>query len=102
MSTTKISNVRLRYHRNGVAGEGFFLVAFAIGRGKSRQDLLATVFEEPGCCAVIDPADLASRWRGDDFEPALRAAIEQQMAAGDSAFNRGKACPSGFVRSDTP
>jgi hypothetical protein len=64
-----------RYHRNGVAGEGFHLCSFLYLRGKDTVALQAVVFDDPGRVAVIKPDDIQSRWRGDDFEQALREAI---------------------------
>jgi hypothetical protein len=65
-------------HRNGVSGEGFHLVAFtftsAAQEGGETTSLLATVFEADKHVAVIDPTDLDSKWRGDQFEAELRAA----------------------------
>lgn len=37
----------------------------------------AVVFEGAGRCAVFWPPDIASRWRGDDFEPGLRKPIAE-------------------------
>ena len=63
-----------RYHRNGVAGEGFHLCSFLFTRGNLA--LVAVVYETPGHVAVINPVNIAERFRGDDFEKALREAIE--------------------------
>jgi len=61
-----------RYPRNGVADEGFNLCRFAWGRGKNAVDLQAIVFSAPGRVAVTSSA-ITDRWRGDDFEEAIRA-----------------------------
>lgn len=63
-----------RYHRNGVRGEGFFLCRFLYLRGKNTVEMQAVVFDEPGHVAVTS-SNINDRWRGDDFEPALREAI---------------------------
>ncbi len=55
-----------RYHRNGVAGEGFNLCRFKWGRGRNAVDLQAIVFAAPGPVAVTSAA-ITDRWRGDDF-----------------------------------
>ena len=64
-----------RYHRNGVSGEGFYLCEFLYLRGKHTKQMRAVVFDAPGHVAVMSE-DIGSRWHGDDFEPALRAALE--------------------------
>ncbi len=67
---------QIEYHRNGVCGEPFHVVAFRWGRTR----LIAIVFETPWYVAVITPdgpGGLADRWRGDDFEVPLREAIER-------------------------
>lgn len=80
----KIDNPRVRYHRNGCFGEGFHTVSFTEGRGQRRRFRRAVVFEGEGRVAVLDLNDAGLRFRGDQYEPALRAAIE---AAGDSAYD---------------
>lgn len=79
---------RIEYHRNGISGVGFHLVEF-IAR-EDRRPMLAAVFHTPHCVAVLecDPARfliLGSRWRGDLFEPELRAAIESHESKEVSA-----------------
>lgn len=83
----------VEYHRNGISGAGFHVVTFApgarMGEG-SGAVFMATVFEARGHVAVLrlaggtdgasglaDDADRAieAHFRGDDFEPELRAAI---------------------------
>lgn len=68
---------QVRHHRNGVSGESFAAVAFSEGRGRNKRHLLAAVFDTPGHIAVLSatPGTVADRWRGDDYEPELRAAI---------------------------
>lgn len=65
----------VRYHRNGVAGNGFHACSFLYLRGKNTIEMRAAVFPEPGNVAVMSN-DIADRWCGDDFEKALRDAIE--------------------------
>jgi hypothetical protein len=65
------------YHRNGVAGNGFFACAFKWRMGRELIDMTAVVFTERGNCAVLS-TNPDQRWRGDDFEPALREAIRLQ------------------------
>ena len=72
----------VRYHRNGVHGEGFYCIVFDDHRQRIRANhLVAAVFETEGTVAVMCPVRPFSRWRGDLFEAELRAAI---AAAPDS------------------
>jgi hypothetical protein len=72
-------------HRNGVAGQPFEVVLFK-EPGRKARPMLAILFDEPHYCAVLDVAKLAAgdiafgsnSWRGDDYEPHLRQAIEQR------------------------
>lgn len=86
---------RVRYHRNGVCGEGFYVIAFRERQGRKFVPYIGVLFgnpiEEPGKfiaeCAVINPADITDTRRGDHYEPSLRAAA---IAAheDDSAYRR--------------
>lgn len=80
----KLKIDRVRYHRNGSMGAGFHVLEFRWRqRGERRERrFVATVFDEAAHCAVLEPSNLLNRWRGDDFESALRAAI---AAAGNDA-----------------
>lgn len=71
----------ISYHRNGMSGDGFHVVAFKNGGEK----MIATVFEENGKCAILS-VDLLNRdiiksgvnsWRCEYFEDDLRKAIEE-------------------------
>ena len=81
--------LQVAYHRNGICGAPFHAILFQTDHqvqvnGVDRDaTFLATVFEEPDHCAVIC-VDLLegcgvtftnNSWRGDHFEPELRAAI---------------------------
>ena len=63
-----IRDLRVRYHRNGICGNSFFACSFTF----EGRPMVATVFEASGDCAVLDPTDINSRWRGDHFEDILR------------------------------
>lgn len=73
----------IAFHRNGVSGEGFYVVKFY---DRSVGDMLGIVFDEPGCVAVfnkysLDLGDIgfaSNSWRGDYFEPFLRKAIMEE------------------------
>lgn len=70
----------IAYHRNGVCGEGFHAVLF---RCPSNGEMMATVFDGSGQCAVLRLKELAdanirfgeNSWRGDHYEVDLRRAI---------------------------
>ena len=73
----EITDTRITYHRNGCTGKGFHVVQFTWDNYGEPVRLFGIVFAEPGHCAVIyaDREPQTSDWRGDQFEPALRAAI---------------------------
>lgn len=78
--TTRIRYPHVRYHRNGVAGEGFHAVTFMSGITR----YVATVFADQGRCAVIDLNTPLSPMRGDYFEKAIREAITAADESGES------------------
>lgn len=84
-----IHRPRVRYHRNGCHGKGFYLIEFEDHKQRARAHrllgIVEAVDEGSGFYAVISPEQLSQRWRGDYFENELRAAIK---AAGDEAFSR--------------
>ncbi|MGH7172939.1 MAG: hypothetical protein ACRELF_13010 [Gemmataceae bacterium] len=69
-------------HRNGICGAPFDVVLFE-DRGPEGSRKVAILFDEPRYCAVLDIAKLAAgdiafgsnSWRGDNYESALRQAI---------------------------
>lgn len=70
-----------QYHRNGIDGAGFYCCRFYFpARAKVPMQLQAIVFDAPGFVAVTchDPR---MRWRGDEFEPAVREALAALEAA---------------------
>lgn len=77
---------KISYHRNGLGGLGFNVVLFKFKDEQTStvRNMVATVFEEEGACAVLD-RDMAAEsniesgnsWNGDDFEPGLRIAIDK-------------------------
>jgi hypothetical protein len=83
----KISNIKIDYHRNGIAGEGFHVATFHMKDGDKRHHMVGVVFEGEGQCAVFDIDMLkedniefarGNSWRGDHFEDELRAAIKAE------------------------
>ncbi len=77
----KLKVLAIAYHRNGIGGAPFNVIIFSDDDGASRK--LAIVFDAPYHVAVLDIAKLAeldvrfgsNSWRGDEFEPGLRAEI---------------------------
>jgi hypothetical protein len=70
----EISKLRVRYHRNGCAGSGFYACEFLWRGGRKAVLMKAVVFEEPGDVAVLS-GDIHNRWDGPYFEGTLRKAI---------------------------
>jgi hypothetical protein len=70
------------YHRNG-NGEGFCVITFDSVVTGDLFPMVAVVFKEPGRVAVFNRRSLGAgviefgfnSWKGDDFEPELRAFI---------------------------
>ena len=82
----KFYKVRVGYHHNGVAGNGFHVVLFDCRFDGKLHHMVATVFSDPGDCAVLDTDETqqgniefakGNSWRGDDFEPTLRRFITE-------------------------
>ncbi|MFZ1932672.1 MAG: hypothetical protein WCB27_25385 [Thermoguttaceae bacterium] len=79
----KLKIIHTAHHRNGVHGASFDLVLFK-DRGPERSRKIGILFEQPHHCAVLDVAKLAqgdiafgsNSWRGDEYEPDLRKAID--------------------------
>ena len=69
----------IEFHRNGISGAPFHVVRFEYRPDGDeepgpRYRLIAVVFDEPKHVAVTGPRR-GMKWRGDDFEPQLRAMI---------------------------
>lgn len=75
------------FHRNGISGLGFYAIRFLFKPEDSEkpENFLATLFDEPGACAVfsLDRIEtqgvgfaMGNSWRGDHFESELRKRIE--------------------------
>jgi hypothetical protein len=104
----------VKYHRNGVSGQGFFLVGFTwvqtdvYGQEPYSHEMVGWVYspltvggtDEPNpidwrslkldmAYGVIDLAEPWNTWRGDHFFPDLCAAIEQADIDGSSFSERG-------------
>ena len=61
------------HHRNGVMGEPFYTVQFK--DKETKEFLIAIVTDRRGGCHVINPADTAQCYRGDNYEKSIRNAI---------------------------
>ena len=78
----KVKILEVAYHRNGVGGEGFYVVRF---EERTAGEMVGIIFAGEGQCAVLSVpkltegviAFLKNSWRGDVFEPHLRRAITQ-------------------------
>jgi hypothetical protein len=74
---------RVTHHRNGVSGNGFYVLLFREGKTL----MMGVVFEEAGSVAVFDrslfPAIdfTVNSWRGDYYEDDLRSAIADYKRA---------------------
>lgn len=86
----KFHHVNLAYNRNGVRGCGFYVVLFDWRDGCQVRRMVASVFPERGALSVFDRDELnkgnidfamGNSWRGDDFEPELRAIIARHETA---------------------
>lgn len=83
----EIAIKEIAYHRNGVGGNGFYVILFTSKEGCDSGNMMAIVFDEPGSVAVLntdllakgDIAFMSNSWRGDWFEGALRDAIKDKQ-----------------------
>jgi hypothetical protein len=83
----RISILNLDYHRNGIGGAPFHAIVFR-DTGPEGSVKLGIVFDAAGHTAVFDIGKLAdcdiefgsNSWRGDQYEPRLRKAIERHQA----------------------
>jgi hypothetical protein len=88
--------IEIASHRNGVTGEPFWVVRFD-ERGNGR--MVAILFSGKGQCAVLEVDETANdniafamgnSWRGDDYEPTLRKAIEEWEKARELEYLASK------------
>jgi hypothetical protein len=92
----KLNIINIASHRNGICGAPFHAVIFH-DSGPEGSRKLAIVFDEWHSCAVLDIAKLhvgdiafgSNTWRGDDYEAALRRAIEHDRGEGREADMNG-------------
>lgn len=91
-----VLNPVVDYHRNGVSGRGFYVVAFdTIVSGQTRH-FVATMPSDPewGECFVLDRDMLAegnitfgqNSWRGDHYMPGVIDAVNAHRKAQDEKW----------------
>lgn len=86
----KLTIIDIAHHRNGVSSEPFDIVLFNDRSENKGRRMVGILFEARGHCAVMDVVKLAegdiafgsNSWRGDNYDPYLRAAIEEHEAKG--------------------
>lgn len=103
----KITVTQVAYHRNGICGEGFHAVLFT---DAEHGPMVGVVFDERGQCAVLQVPKLSdpaigvrfglNSWRGDNYEDALRKAIETEASAGSIRVGPF-AIPTDLLRPET-
>ncbi len=84
----KLKIVDTAHHRNGICGAPFAVVLFE-DSGPEGSRKAGILFDEQYHCAVLDVAKLAAgdiafmsnSWRGDQYEPHLRKAIDASPPA---------------------
>lgn len=88
-----VLNEKVAYHRNGVGGEGFYVVEFETPDEEDpsvRHQMIATVFSDRERVAVLhrsDPCGLPMRG-ADYFGEELRAAIKRYNRRRDAKYRR--------------
>jgi len=88
----KLKIIGIAFHRNGICGAPFEVVLFQ-DQGPEGSRKVGILFEEPYHCAILDVTKLAAgdiafgsnSWRGDNYEPSLRQAIQQHETAAQEA-----------------
>jgi hypothetical protein len=79
----KLNILNIAYHRNGIGGAPFSVVLFHDEETRK----VALLFDQEAHCAVLDVAKLAegdiafgsNSWRGDQYEPLLRAETKTRL-----------------------
>jgi hypothetical protein len=70
-------------HRNGVGGKSFYAIHFTLS-GEDEPyyngDCIAIVTDDADECYVVKPSDPETKYRGDNFEPLMRAYIAKYEA----------------------
>ena len=79
----KLKILKASYHRNGIAGAGFYAIIFK--DMEEKRTMVASLFDESSYCAVYDIALLqkgdvefgSNSWRGDVYESALKPLLKK-------------------------
>ena len=73
------------WHRNGIAGEGFYAILFD---DEKNGRMIVTLFDEPGYCAVYHVNELTlgnikfaqgNSWRGDEYAHVIRPMLKEWL-----------------------
>lgn len=92
----KIKIIQASFHRNGICGNGFYAILFDWTEDKVTRRMVATLFDEPGSCAVLEVSKLSSEdgvafgsnsWRGDHFEDDLRTLVTKEATGRIGPFS---------------
>jgi hypothetical protein len=89
----KLTIIDIAHHRNGICGAPFAVVLFE-DSGPEGSRKVAILFDGQYHCAVLDVAKLAAgdiafmsnSWRGDQYEPSLRKAVQKHDEASLKSF----------------
>ena len=91
IKANELKNFRCRYHRNGVAGAGFYACSFLYRAQPMRAVVFGTAGNERPESAgfyAVTSARVEERWRGDNFIGALRELIAASNESGDSYLDK--------------
>jgi hypothetical protein len=77
MEKESIKVKHIREHRNGVGGYTFTAVHFLFTEDDTTHVLIGILTDKKDNCFVVEPKYPENAYRGDNFEPHLREAIEQ-------------------------
>jgi len=100
MDNTKLTNIHVRYHRNGIGGQGFFAIHFTSkGDGSEKEydgKLICVIVpgdEESedqygftGQCYVVKPSRTDLCFRGDNHEPDMRDILHAYELSWNSEY----------------
>lgn len=82
----KLKIIDASFHRNGICGAGFTAILFKDLDENPKELMVASLFDEQGCCAVYKVSELVKEniafaqgnsWRGDNYEEKLRPLLEK-------------------------
>ena len=84
----RLEILKADYHRNGIAGEGFYAIIFKDMTERKHKTMIASLFRGSGQCAVYDIEKLGkyniefangNSWRGDEYESALKPLLKEHL-----------------------